>query len=125
MVDATDILSVGAALAAAAVAVAALNRNGGRRVFNVSLPNESDPSGGTTPSVPDSLPSPGRDWEFESPSSNPDENDTELEFGTTDPGPPDPTAGTTIPDSLSGFDPAGRVDLVNQDSDNGGTWVGL
>jgi len=79
--------------------------------------------------TPDDLQSPeDDDWEYEDPSDNPDNSEDDLDFGNADPyedGTAAPEGATTIPDSLADFDPAGRVDLVNQDEDDGGTWVGL
>lgn len=122
------LLAGGAVLLALAAVGVALLRDGGRRVINIpegfGQSDESEPADETT----DDLQSPGgtesEEWEFEEPSDNPSNSDESLDFGDADPGAPSPTS-PSIPDSLSAFDPAGRVDLVNQDGDDGGTWVGL
>lgn len=123
-----DLLAGGAVVLALGAVVVAVVRDGGRRVINIpsdfGQPDESEPADET----PDDLQSPGgtegEEWEYEEPSDNPSNSDEELDFGDANPGAPSPTA-PSIPDSLAGFDPAGRVDLVNQDEDDGGTWVGL
>jgi hypothetical protein len=123
-----DGLLAGGAVLLALVAVGvALLRDGGRRVINIPSDfGQSDGSSVVDETAPDDLQSPGgtegKEWEYEEPSDNPSNSDEELDFGDANPGAPSPTA-PSIPDSLAGFDPAGRVDLVDQD--DGGTWVGL
>ena len=106
--------------------VVSLLRDGGDRVINI--PSDIGQSDGSESTAPDDLQSPGGDdWQYEEPSDNPANDDTDLDFGN-DPyadGSADGGGVGSIPDSLADFDPAGRVDLVNQDEDDGGTWVGL
>jgi hypothetical protein len=105
--------------------VALVGRGAGETVIRPVGGDGADPSGGGTP---DDLQEPADDdWQYEEPSDNPANDDTELDFGN-DPyadGSDDGGGTGSIPDSLADFDPAGRVDLVNQDEDDGGTWVGL
>jgi len=124
-----DGLLAGGAMLLALVAVGvALVRDGGRRVINIPSDFGQSDDSGVDDTAPDDLQEPGgtgsNDWEYEDPGDNPATGDTDLDFGDADPGAPSPTA-PSIPDSLSGFDPAGRVDLVDQDENDGGTWVGL
>lgn len=128
--DNSDMIAVIASLAAVgAVIYAVLRQSGGSTIVNIpegfgqsesdDTPTADDMAPGD--STPDNLPSPdGQDWQYEEPSDNPDNSDTSLDFGNSDPAPPDSTAGTTIPDSLAAFDPAGRVELIND-----GEQVGL
>jgi len=144
--DTGSIALVGAAVVAVgAVIYAAVGGDSPRPVINIpsnfgggsTTEDDTVTSGdltGTDPAetTPDDLQDPAdNDWNYEDPSDNPDSNqyeEDELDFGNSDPyqdGTAAPDGATTIPDSLADFDPAGRVDLVNQDSDDGGTWVGL
>jgi len=143
--DNSDMIAVVASLAAVGAVIYAVVGGGtssARPVFNIpsgfgqSDPTEDDTvtSGdlsGSEPAdtTPDDLQDPSsNDWNYEDPSENPDNSDTELDFGNANPyedGTAAPDGATTIPDSLADFNPAGRVDLVNQDEDDGGTWVGL
>jgi hypothetical protein len=125
-----DGLLAGGAVLLALVAVGvALLRDGGRRVINIPEGFGQSDESSAVDTTPDDLQSPeDDDWEYEDPSDNPDNSEDDLDFGNADPyedGTAAPEGATTIPDSLADFDPAGRVDLVNQDEDDGGTWVGL
>lgn len=123
MVD-TDTVAGVTALAAVGVAVWALvTRDSGQRVFNVTLPDSRDPlDPSDTPNAPTDLPSPD-----DSGGAGTDVPEEEPPGGR---GPTSSPTSSTIPDSLSAFDPAGRVDLINQPSTVDGeeqeqTWVGL
>ena len=123
MVD-EETIGIVVALGALAAAVGALmSRDSGSRVFNVTLPESNQPlDPNDTPNAPEDLPSPG-----DSGGASTDVPEEEPPGGR---GPTASPSSSTIPDSLSAFDPAGRVDLVNQPSTVDGeeqehTWVGL
>jgi len=60
--------------------VVSLLRDGGDRVINI--PSGFGQSDGSEPTAPDDLQSPGDDdWQYEEPSDNPANDDTDLDFG--------------------------------------------
>lgn len=117
-----DLLAGGAVLLALGAVVVAVVRDGGRRVINIPSDFGQSDDTGVDDTTPDDLQEPGgtgsNDWDYQEPSDNPANDDTELDFGDSDPGAPSPAA-PGVPDSLYGFDPAGRVDLIDDENQVG------
>jgi hypothetical protein len=132
-IDTTELIALVGALGALAAVIRQDSSTGQRPVFNIGegfgqsdSTDDSDDTitsgdlgGDSADTVPDELPDPSDTWEYEDPTEDPDSEeyeDPDLDFGDADPG--DPT-DATIPDSLAGFDPAGRAGLIDDDNQVG------